>query len=64
MTNINTTQKKILKDIVKRGGRIDVAEANYDLRSIQALVRRDFAKLISNKKGNFVTATAKGKKFD
>ncbi len=64
MTNINTIQKRTLKDIVKRGGKVDVIKANYNLRTVQALVRRDFAKLTSNKKGNFVIATAKGKKLD
>jgi len=62
MTDINITQKSALKDIVKRGGNVDVIEANYDLRTIKALVRRDFAKLVSNKKGQFVKITAKGKK--
>lgn len=60
MTSINTTQKSTLKDIVKRGGRVDVT--TYDLRTLNALVRRDFAKLAENKKGQFVFATSKGKK--
>jgi hypothetical protein len=62
MSDINITQKKTLKDIAKRGGSIDVIAANYDLRTIKALVRRDFAKLFEKKNGTFVKVTAKGKK--
>lgn len=62
MSDINITQKRTLKDIVKRGGNVDVASANYDLRTIRALVRRDFAKLIDKKSGQFVKVTTKGKK--
>ena len=62
MSNINENQKLILKDIVKRGGNVDITAANYDLRTINALVRRDFAKLAANKKGQFVKVTPKGKK--
>lgn len=56
---INDTQKKILKKI--SDGKQHEA-TSFDLRTIYALVRRDFAKVTSNKKGQFVKATAKGKK--
>lgn len=59
---INTTQKQTLKDIVKRGGNVSITDANYDLRTINALVRRDFAKLTEKKSGQFVKVTTKGKK--
>jgi len=59
MSNINDTQKKILKKI--SDGKQHEA-GGFDLRTINALVRRDFAKLVSNKKGQFVKVTAKGKK--
>jgi len=59
MSGINVPQKKTLKKI--SDGKQHEA-ASFDLRTIKALVRRDFAKLISNKKGQFVKVTAKGKK--
>ena len=59
MSGINIPQKKTLKKI--SDGKQHAAD-NFDLRTINALVRRDFAKLVSNKKGDFVKVTAKGKK--
>lgn len=59
MTDINITQKTVLKKISKS---TQVATCDLDKRTIQALVRRDFAKIITNKKGEFVKVTAKGKK--
>lgn len=59
MIDINTNQKKVLKKI--SDGKQHEAKG-FDLRTINALVRRDFAKLTSNKKGQFVKVTAKGKK--
>jgi len=59
---MNDKQELALRDIVKRNGNVDVTGANYDLRTINALVRRDFVKITENKKGTFVKATAKGKK--
>jgi len=70
---INPKQTKTLKDIVKRGGKVNVIDAKFDLRTINALVRRELikktekAKSIFKKtekaKSIFVMATAKGKKF-
>jgi hypothetical protein len=59
MNDINTTQKKVLKKI-SDGKPWETTK--FDLRTINALVRRDFAKLTENKKGQFVKVTAKGKK--
>lgn len=59
MTEINTTQKTVLKTISKSA---QVATCDFDKRTIRALVRRDFAKIITNKKGEFVKVTPKGKK--
>ena len=59
MQDINTTQKKVLK-MISAGKR--VALDPFDKRSVNALVRREFIKLISNKKGDFASITAKGKK--
>lgn len=59
MTDINKGQTKTLKTI--SDGKQHAA-SDFDLRTINALVRRDFAKLVSNKKGQFVKITAKGKK--
>ena len=56
---INVIQKKILKKI--SDGKPHETKG-FDLRTINALVRRDFAKLTSNKKGQFVKVTTKGKK--
>jgi hypothetical protein len=56
---INDTQKKTLKTI--SDGK-QYATDDFDLRTINALVRRDFAKLVVNKKGQFVKVTTKGKK--
>jgi len=58
MQSINKTQTSILKKI--SDGKQH--ECSFDKRTIGALVRRDFVKLISNKKGEFVKITAKGKK--
>ena len=49
-----------LKSIVA-GGKIPTD--GLDKRSLRALATRDFVKVTESKKGNFVTATAKGKKF-
>ena len=57
---INVNQKKILKKI-SHGKQVETTP--FDLRTINALVKRDFARLISNKKGTFVKITAKGKKL-
>lgn len=59
MSTINDTQKKILKKIAD--GKQHEA-CDFDLRTINALVRRDFAKLVNSKKGQFVKVTTKGKK--
>ena len=61
--SINPKQTKVLKGIVKNGGRVDIVVANLDLRTINALASRDLVKKIESAKGIFVTATAKGKKF-
>jgi len=57
---MNTTQKKVLKKI-SDGKRHETCD--FDLRTINALVRRDFAKLVAGKNGSrYVKVTAKGKK--
>ncbi len=60
MSDINVAQKNVLKTI-SDGRQLDTV--GFDLRTIKALVRRDFVKLIDNKKGQFVKITAKGRKF-
>jgi predicted MarR family transcription regulator len=62
-TQINERQEDTLKDIIARGGRVDVVEANFDLRTIRALENRQLVSKSENSKGIFVKATAKGKKF-
>lgn len=59
MQTINKNQKDVLKKI-SDGKQVEMCD--FDQRTINALVRRDFAKIISNKKGQFVKITAKGKK--
>jgi predicted transcriptional regulator len=59
MTDINAVQKTVLKKISKF---TQVATGDLDGRTIRALVHRDFAKIVANKKGEFVKITAKGKK--
>jgi len=60
MTDINKNQETTLKTIAD-GKQYAVTE--FDLRTINALVRRDFAKMTETKKGQFVKITAKGKKI-
>ena len=50
-----------LKSIVAGGAKISTD--GLDKRSIRALETRGFVKTSTNSKGNFVTATVKGKKF-
>ncbi|MGW8178158.1 MAG: hypothetical protein ACWGQW_05205 [bacterium] len=58
MQAINKNQKDVLKKL--SDGKQHTCD--FDKRTVGALVRRDFIKLISNKKGDFVKITAKGKK--
>ena len=60
--NINEKQTDTLKSIVK-SGKMNVIEAKLDKRTINALETRGLVKKSENKKGIFVIATAKGKKF-
>jgi predicted transcriptional regulator len=59
---INEKQTDTLKSIVKTG-KVNVIEANLDKRTVNALETRGLVKKSENKKGLFVIATAKGKKF-
>lgn len=61
MQIINQKQTDTLKSIIKTG-KINVVEADLDLRTIRALERRGFAKLMENSRGTFVSPTSKGKK--
>lgn len=59
--SISEKSLKILKDIVKVGGKVDAA--SFDKRSIRALAARKFVKTTENKNGSWVLPTAAGKKF-
>ena len=50
------------KDVLKKISDGKQHECSFDKRTVGALVRRDFIKLISKKSGDFVKITAKGKK--
>jgi len=58
--SINEKQTSVLKTIVAVG---PTPTENYDKRVLGALGRKEFVKVSENKKGSFVRATAKGKKF-
>jgi len=58
---INEKQVQTLTKVIA-AGKIDVAE--LDSRSVKALASRGLVKLSENKKGTFVTPTAKGKKLN
>lgn len=64
MTDMNKKQNKALKTIKTKG---TAPIADFDLRTVNALVRRDFVKLITKKVGKekveFAKITAKGKKI-
>lgn len=60
---INPKQTTALKSIVRSGKKVNIIEANLDKRSINALEARGLVKKYETKKGLFVIATAKGKKF-
>lgn len=57
---INDVQTKILKDLVKAGGKVETK--GYNGNTIKALDKRGLVKISENKKGTFVAATAKAKK--
>lgn len=57
---VNKSQKSILKDIVKIGGKADAAGFNGN--TLNALSKRGLVKITENKKGKFVAVTAKAKK--
>ena len=58
MQTINENQKNVLLKITHN----QIETSAFNKQTVEALIRRDFAKLISNKKGEFVKITAKGKK--
>jgi hypothetical protein len=58
-TELTKPQQKILKAIVS-AGKTPIAE--FDKRKLRALDNRKLIKVTSNKKGEFVQATAAGKK--
>lgn len=59
-TKLNDNQVKTLRYILD-AGTIDYQE--IDGRAVRALSSRGFVKVTENKRGKFVTATAKGKKL-
>ena len=59
MQSINETQKTVLKDIA-HGNQVDMSTFNKGTAT--ALVRRGLVRLITNKKGDFIKITVKGKK--
>jgi len=59
--SINENQEKALKMIVKDGQ--SLIKGNFDRRTISAFENRGLVKTTEKKKGIFVAATAKGKKF-
>jgi predicted transcriptional regulator len=52
-----------LKDIITETGRVNIVEKQIDKRSVRALETRGLVKTTENKNGQFVSVTAKGKKF-
>jgi predicted transcriptional regulator len=49
-------------EIIKNTGKVDCKD--LDVRSVRALANRGLVKMTENKKGSFVTVTAKGKKLN
>jgi len=58
---VNQKQKEVLNKVMKLGGKVSLAEV--DKRTAGALETRGLVKLSENKKGQFVSLTAKGKKL-
>ena len=59
--SINERQTDTLKSIVTEGKQL--IRGNFDKRTCRALETRGLVKITTNKKGEFVNATAKGKKI-
>jgi predicted transcriptional regulator len=60
---VNKKQKEVLSGVMKLGGKVNLAEKPVDKRTVGALESRGLVKLSENRKGQFMSVTAKGKKL-